>query len=252
MAARSCATRSRRGTADDGVQGQAGPEGLVHAKSLVLEIRDRRPECRSEILRRDGRRRRSYTKTRGRCPKSAPRLAFPSQLTRTPVNPLHPAHMSCRDRLDEVCRLLARGLIRLRMRDAAQVTPPHGESSLHFPPDRSVHANPTRRRTAWTDSIPARVAALRTAPVGDLRAEWRTLFDSEPPPFNRRYLENRIAYRIQELAYGGLKPETLRRLEALGEQYDNDNRDQPPQASRRPAGHRHPADPRVPGDRAHA
>ena len=32
-----------------------------------------------------------------------------------------------------------------------------------------------------------------------------------------------IAYRIQELAYGGLKPETLRRLEILGEQYDSDN-----------------------------
>ena len=32
-----------------------------------------------------------------------------------------------------------------------------------------------------------------------------------------------IAYRIQELAYGGLKPETIRRLEILGEQYDSDN-----------------------------
>ena len=41
---------------------------------------------------------------------------------------------------------------------------------------------------------------------------------TEPPPFNRRYLESRLAYRIQELAYGGLKPETVRRLEALGEQ----------------------------------
>ena len=49
------------------------------------------------------------------------------------------------------------------------------------------------------------------------------LFETEPPPFNRRHLENRLAYRIQELAYGGLKPETLRRLEILGEQYDSDN-----------------------------
>jgi hypothetical protein len=60
-------------------------------------------------------------------------------------------------------------------------------------------------------------------PVPDLKAQWRALFQTEPPPFNRRYLENRIAYRIQELAYGGLKPETLRRLEILGEQYDSDN-----------------------------
>ncbi len=46
------------------------------------------------------------------------------------------------------------------------------------------------------------------------------MFDSEPPPFNRRYLESRLAYRIQELAYGGLKPETVRRLERLGEELD--------------------------------
>jgi hypothetical protein len=74
-----------------------------------------------------------------------------------------------------------------------------------------------------TDPIPARLAALKTMPMPDLKAEWRTLFDSEPPRFNRRYLENRIAYRIQELAYGGLKPETLKRLEALGDLYDGDN-----------------------------
>jgi hypothetical protein len=74
-----------------------------------------------------------------------------------------------------------------------------------------------------TDSIPARLAALKTTPMPDLKAQWRELFETEPPPFNRRYLENRLAYRIQELAYGGLKPETLRRLQALGEQYDSDN-----------------------------
>ena len=37
-------------------------------------------------------------------------------------------------------------------------------------------------------------------------------------PFNRRYLESRLAYRIQELAYGGLKPETVRRLQELGDE----------------------------------
>ena len=65
------------------------------------------------------------------------------------------------------------------------------------------------------DPIPTRLAALRTTPTPDLKQQWRDLFDSEPPPFNRRYLESRLAYRIQELAYGGLKPETVRRLERL-------------------------------------
>lgn len=69
-----------------------------------------------------------------------------------------------------------------------------------------------------TDPIPARLAALKTASTSDLKAQWRDLFDTEPPPFNRQYLESRLAYRIQELAYGGLKPETLRRLEKLAEQ----------------------------------
>ncbi len=74
-----------------------------------------------------------------------------------------------------------------------------------------------------TDPIPARLAALKTMALPELKAEWRTLFGAEPPGYNRRYLESRLAYRIQELAYGGLKPETLRRLEILGEQYDSDN-----------------------------
>lgn len=70
------------------------------------------------------------------------------------------------------------------------------------------------------DSIPARLAALQTAPTSALKAQWRVLFASEPPPFNRQYLVSRLAYRIQELAYGGLKPETIRRLERLGEELD--------------------------------
>jgi hypothetical protein len=74
------------------------------------------------------------------------------------------------------------------------------------------------------DPIPARLAALKTTPTPDLKQQWRDLFDSEPPPFNRRYLESRLAYRIQELAYGGLKPETIRRLERLGEDLDGGDR----------------------------
>jgi hypothetical protein len=73
------------------------------------------------------------------------------------------------------------------------------------------------------DPIPARLAALKTMSTPELRTQWRALFDGDPPPFNRRYLETRLAYRIQELAYGGLKPETIRHLERLGEQLDGGN-----------------------------
>ena len=71
-----------------------------------------------------------------------------------------------------------------------------------------------------SDQVLARLAALTTTPTPKLKEQWRQLFESEPPAFNRRYLESRLAYRIQELAYGGLKPETVRRLEKLGEELD--------------------------------
>ena len=68
-----------------------------------------------------------------------------------------------------------------------------------------------------------RLAALKTATIAELKDQWRSLFAAEPPPYNRRFLESRLAYRIQELAYGGLTPATLERLEALGEQLDGGN-----------------------------
>src|SRR5260370_33806954 len=71
-----------------------------------------------------------------------------------------------------------------------------------------------------TDTVLAQLAALKDAPAPALKAKWRALFDTEPPPYNRRFLESRLAYRIQELAYGGLKKETVERLRVLGKQYD--------------------------------
>lgn len=69
-----------------------------------------------------------------------------------------------------------------------------------------------------SDTVLARLAALKTTPTLDLKRQRRDLFATEAPRYNRRFLESRLAYRIQELAYGGLKPETIERLEALGEQ----------------------------------
>ena len=68
--------------------------------------------------------------------------------------------------------------------------------------------------------VSAQLAALKTTSTADLKALWRKLNDTEPPPYNRRFLESRLSYRVQELAYGGLKPATVKKLEALGEQID--------------------------------
>ena len=80
-------------------------------------------------------------------------------------------------------------------------------------------------------SVIARVAALKTATTPDLKAMWRQLFETDPPPYNRRFLESRLAYRIQELTYGGLKPQTVERLKALAEDLDSGD----PDRRRRPA-----------------
>jgi hypothetical protein len=71
-----------------------------------------------------------------------------------------------------------------------------------------------------SNSVLAQIGALKSMPVAALKARWRELFDAEPPPYNRRFLESRLTYRIQELAFGGLKPETIERLAALAEGLD--------------------------------
>jgi DUF2924 family protein len=71
-----------------------------------------------------------------------------------------------------------------------------------------------------TDSVLAQLAALKTAPAADLKQKWRDLFDREPPPYNRRFLESRLAYRIQELIYGGLSEETIERLDAVADELE--------------------------------
>src|ERR1700686_5492272 len=69
------------------------------------------------------------------------------------------------------------------------------------------------------DTVLSQLAALKGAPANVLKARWRELFDTEPPAYNRRFLESRLAYRIQELAYGGLSRQTLERLRAMAKQY---------------------------------
>ena len=70
------------------------------------------------------------------------------------------------------------------------------------------------------DTVLARLAALKTLPIPMLKQQWRELFEAEPPPYNRRSLEHQLGYRIQELALGGLKRETIARIKAIAENLD--------------------------------
>jgi parvulin-like peptidyl-prolyl isomerase len=63
-------------------------------------------------------------------------------------------------------------------------------------------------------SIVAQVAELNAMNVDQLAQRWKALYSTEPePPLrNRIHLIKRLAYRIQELAYGGLPEETKAKL----------------------------------------
>ena len=110
------------------------------------------------------------------------------------MTPLHPDRLTPSERLTELGQILAASLMRLQARNPSPVSDDRRDSCVDFLPDQSGHA-----------------AALQPALPG-----------------------SRLAYRIQELAYGGLKPETVRRLRGSDI----------PHA-------RHPADPVSSGRRAH-
>jgi hypothetical protein len=62
------------------------------------------------------------------------------------MNAVNPNLIWSGERRAELVRLLALGLIRLRTRQSSELSDRTAESSLHFPPDRSGHAKPQRRR----------------------------------------------------------------------------------------------------------
>ena len=71
-----------------------------------------------------------------------------------------------------------------------------------------------------TTAVLAQVAALPALSTDKLKALWRELYDREPPPYNRTFLVKRLAYRLQELAYGGLSPQAEQRLDDLADELD--------------------------------
>ncbi|MGP6089863.1 DUF2924 domain-containing protein [Antarctobacter jejuensis] len=69
-------------------------------------------------------------------------------------------------------------------------------------------------------TVLARLATLKAMSVRDLKAEWQKLFGSAAPNNSRTFLEMRIAYRIQELTYGGPDRETRRMLDLLADEVE--------------------------------
>ena len=57
------------------------------------------------------------------------------------------------------------------------------------------------------ETLTREIATLAGASRADLTSRWRALYETEPPRrISRELLKRALAYRLQELALGGLKP----------------------------------------------
>ena len=75
----------------------------------------------------------------------------------------------------------------------------------------------TARQNAVSREALARLPMLD---LGELRQQWRGLHKAEAPShFSRELLMRAVAYRIQELALGGLRPEPQRRLRQIAQEF---------------------------------
>lgn len=65
-------------------------------------------------------------------------------------------------------------------------------------------------------SIAAQLAALPSLPMAELWALWDQHFPRRPSHRNRHYVQSRLAYRIQEKAYGALSTNIRKMLVEAG------------------------------------
>ncbi len=83
------------------------------------------------------------------------------------------------------------------------------------------------------DTVTAQILALQKMTVRELKAKWRELYGEDSRSCNRQYLWRRLAWRVQELAYGGLSERAKARIEELNS--DDDLRMLPPRGWQPPA-----------------
>ena len=62
----------------------------------------------------------------------------------------------------------------------------------------------SRKGSRARHSVLRQLATLETLSLEQLHEQWRDLYGGEPPGYKRRFLIKHLAYRVQELFYGGL------------------------------------------------
>jgi hypothetical protein len=84
-------------------------------------------------------------------------------------------------------------------------------------PTPTPKSRTSRLSSTRTSALTAQIVGLSQLPIAKLWALWDECFDTRPNHHQRAYLEGRIAYRLQERAYGALSPITRRKFEQIGE-----------------------------------
>jgi len=82
-------------------------------------------------------------------------------------------------------------------------------------PDTAIGAR--YRNHPQAPSVAARLASLPHLSMQALWTLWDEHFPRRPGHHHRTYLESRLAYKIQESAFGGLSPAIRQKLEKIGE-----------------------------------
>ena len=83
-------------------------------------------------------------------------------------------------------------------------------------------------------SVLAKLADLERLSHAALKKRWCALFGNDPPAYGRQFLRRRLAYRIQELAFGGLSEASRAQMEALAPSVESqENKSAPPRAKQR-------------------
>ena len=77
---------------------------------------------------------------------------------------------------------------------------------------------------AATNDLSQHMAALSGLTAQQLRDEWRRLYRGQPPRLSRDLLIRSIAYRMQELAHGGLSKATQRTLATMSRELEANGR----------------------------
>jgi hypothetical protein len=70
------------------------------------------------------------------------------------------------------------------------------------------------------DSVWTEIEQLRAAPLAQIRARYRELFQEEPRSKHREHLVRRLAWRLQAISQGGLSEAALRRAAEIANEAD--------------------------------